>query len=124
MKSLRFLVDAGAIHGSLYASALMAEEVVVISKTSPVRRRAVEGAVGMLAGLVLACLNGPWLVSKLYRPLSGNADVCGQPVTEALSYFVKLQLVTGLLGGTFILLVSFLFRRMLRKRREARTAPT
>ena len=102
----------------------MAEEVVVVSKSSPVRRRALEGAVGMLAGLVIACLNGPWLVSKLYRPLSGNADVCGQPVTEALSYFVKLQLVSGVVGGGLILLVSFLFRRMLRKRREARTATT
>jgi len=100
----------------------MAEEVVVVTKTRPLRRRAVEGAVGMLTGLVIACLNGPWLVSKLYRPLSGNADVCGQPVTEALSYFVKLQLFAGLAGGAFILLVSFLFRRMLRKRREARTA--
>jgi hypothetical protein len=102
----------------------MAEEVVVVSKTSPIRRRAIEVAVGMLAGLVLACLSGPAMVSKLYRPLSGNADVCGQPVIEALSYFVKLQLIAGLVGGTIILLVSFLFRRMLRKRREARTAPT
>jgi hypothetical protein len=102
----------------------MAEEVVVVSKTSPIRRRAIEGAVGMLAGLVIACLNGPWLVSKLYRPLSGNADVCGQPVTEALSYFVNLQLVSGLIGGSIILVMSFLFRRTLRKRREARTATT
>jgi hypothetical protein len=102
----------------------MPEEVVVVTKTTPLRRRAIEGSVGMLAGLVIACLNGPWLVSKLYRPLSGNADVCGQPVTEALSYFVKLQLVSGLIGGSFLLVVSFLFRRMLRKRKEARTAPT
>lgn len=102
----------------------MAEEVVVVSKTSPIRRRAIEGAVGMLAGLVLACLSGPAMVSKLYRPLSGNADVCGQPVIEALSYFVKLQLIAGLVGGSLILLVSFLFRRMLKKRREARTATT
>jgi len=102
----------------------MAEEVVVITKTSPVRRRGVEAAVGMLAGLVLACLSGPWLVSQLYRPPSGNADLCGEPVTQALAYFVKLELFAGIAGGGFILLVSFLFRRMLRKRREARTAPT
>ena len=63
----------------------MPEEVVVATKPNLLRRRAIEGSVGMLAGLVIACLNGPWLVSKLYRPLSGNADVCGQPVTEALS---------------------------------------
>lgn len=102
----------------------MSEEVVPAAKPNLLRRRAIEGSVGMLVGLVIACLNGPWLVSKLYRPLSGNADVCGQPVTEALTYFVKLQLVSGLMGGSFLLLVSFLFRRMLRKRKEARTAPT
>ena len=102
----------------------MAEEVVVITKTSPVRRRAIEGAVGMLAGLVLACVNGPWLVSLLYTPPSGDTVSCGGPVTNALAYFVKLQLISGVIGGAFIVLVSFLFRRMLRKRREARTAPT
>ncbi len=102
----------------------MAEEVVVITKTNPVRRRAIEGAVGMLAGLVLACVNGPWLVSLLYTPPSGDTLSCGGPVTNALTYFVKLQLISGVIGGGFILLVSFLFRRMLSKRREARTAPT
>jgi hypothetical protein len=102
----------------------MSEEVVVITKTSPLRRRAIEGAVGALAGVVLACLGGPWLVSLLYTPPSGDTVSCGGPVTNALAYFVKLQLVFGLLGGGLILLMSFLFRRMLRRRREARTAPT
>jgi hypothetical protein len=45
-------------------------------------------------------------------------------VGEALSYFVKLQLTAGLLGSSFILLVSFMLRRMLRKRREARAVPS
>jgi hypothetical protein len=102
----------------------MAEEVVVISKTSPVRRRAIEAAVGMLAGLVLACLSGPAFVSFWYKPPSGDAFSCAGTVTEALAYFVKLELFAGVVGGGFILLVSFLFRRMLRKRREARTAIT
>src|SRR3954469_25928228 len=100
----------------------MAEEVVVVTKNSPLRRRAVEGSLGILAGIVLACLNGPWLVSRLYTPLSSDAATisCGTPVTNALAYFVKLQLVSGLVGGAFILVMSFAFRRMLRKRREAR----
>ncbi len=102
----------------------MAEEVVVITKTNPVKRRAIEGAVGMLAGLVLACLSGPAFVSFWYKPPSGDAFNCAGTVNDALSYFVKLELFAGVLGGAFILLVSFLFRRMLRKRREARTAPT
>lgn len=102
----------------------MAEEVVVVAKTNPVKRRAIEGAVGMLAGLVLACLSGPAFVSFWYKPPSGDAFSCAGTVNDALSYFVKLELFAGVLGGAFILLVSFLFRRMLRKRREARTAPT
>ncbi len=99
----------------------MAQELVVASKPSPLRRRGVEAAVGTLAGLVIACLNGPGLVSLLYTPPSGDTLSCGGPVTNALTYFVKLQLIAGLLGGTFLLLVSFLVRRMLHKRRQART---
>ncbi len=99
-------------------------EAVVVAKPHPVRRRAIEGTVGMLAGLVLACINGPWLVSLLYTPPSGDTLSCGGPVTNALTYFVKLQLISGAIGGGFILLMSFLFRRMLKKRREGRTAPT
>ena len=102
----------------------MAEEVLVVTKTHPVRRRALEGAVGMLAGLVIACLSGPAFVSFWYKPPSGDAFSCAGTVTEALAYFVELELFAGVAGGVFILLMSFLFRRMLRKRREARTAPT
>ena len=101
----------------------MAEEVVVISKSSPVRRRGIEGALGILVGLVFACLNGPWLLSLLYTPPSGTIS-CGPPVTDALNYFVKLQLISGLIGGAFILLASFLLRRMWRRRQAARTAPS
>jgi hypothetical protein len=101
----------------------MTEEVVV-SKASPARRRGVEAAIGMLAGLVLACVSGPAFVSFWYRPPSGDAFNCAGTVTEALGDFVKLELFAGLVGAAFILLVSFFFRRTLRRRREARTAPT
>ena len=77
----------------------------------------------MLAGVVFACLNGPWLLSLLYTPPSGDALSCGPTVNNALAYFVKLQLIAGFVGGVVILIGSFFFRRMLRKRREARTAP-
>ena len=102
----------------------MTEEVVVITKANPLKRRAIEGAVGALVGLVLACLSGPAFVSFWYKPPSGDAFSCAGTVTEALAYFVKLQLVLGLVGGVFLLLMSFLFRRMLRKRRESRTVPS
>ena len=99
--------------------ALMTEAIVEV-KASPLRRRAIEGSLGMLVGVVFACLNGPWLLSLLYTPPSGDALSCGPTVDNALSYFVKLQLVAGVVGGAAILVGSFLFRRMLRERREAR----
>jgi hypothetical protein len=101
----------------------MSEQVVVVSKGSPARRRAIEGALGVLAGVVIACLNGPWLLSLLYTSPRGNT-LCGNDVNDALAYFVKLQLGLGLIGGVFILLASFLLRRVWRKRREANTAPS
>lgn len=102
----------------------MTEEGVVVSRTSPLRRRAIEATVGLLAGLAGACVNGPWLVSLLYTPPSGDTVSCGQPVTHALTYFVRLQLTSAAIGGVVVLLGSFLFRRFLRKRREASAAPT
>lgn len=98
-------------------------EVVVVTKQSPVRRRAIEGALGVLVGVVFACLNGPWLLSLLYTSPRGNT-LCGNDVNDALAYFVKLQLTFGVLGGVFILIASFVIRRMLRKRREATAAPS
>jgi hypothetical protein len=103
----------------------MAEELVVTSKQSPLRRRGIEVAVGSLAGLVLACISGPQFVSLWYKPLSGAATIqCGNDVTAALGDFVKLQLGAGIAGGAILLLASFFFRRTLRKRREARAVPS
>jgi hypothetical protein len=97
-------------------------EAIMDAKPSPLRRRSIEGALGVLAGVVFACLNGPWLLSLLYKPLGSSAVSCGPDVDNALSYFVKVQLGAGLVGGVVFLIGSFFFRRMLRKRREARTA--
>jgi hypothetical protein len=101
----------------------MAEEVVVIAKPNTTRRRAIEGALGVLAGIVFACVNGPWLLSLLYTSPRGNT-LCGNDVNDALAYFVKLQLIFGVLGGSFLLAVSFFLRRVVRKRREAGTLPS
>jgi hypothetical protein len=97
----------------------MAEEVVVVSKAHPVRRRLIEGAIGVLAGVVLACMNGPWLLSLLYTPPSGDALSCGPTVNNALAYFVKLELGFGIFFGALVLAGSFVIRRLLKKRREA-----
>jgi hypothetical protein len=95
-------------------------EAIVEPKPNPVRRRAIEGSLGILAGVVFACLNGPWLLSLLYKPLGSSAVSCGPDVDNALSYFVKVQLGAGLVGGLLFLIGSFFFRRMMRQRREAR----
>jgi len=101
--------------GAPMSEAVVASQV----KASPVRRRAIEGSIGMLVGVVFACLNGPWLLSLLYKPLGSSAVSCGPDVDNALSYFVKVQLGAGLMGGVAFLIGSFFFRRMLRQRREA-----
>jgi hypothetical protein len=106
----------------IYARGLMAGELV-ITRASPLRRRGIEAAVGGLVGIVLACLNGPGLLSLLYTPPSGDSLSCGPTVSNALAYFVKLQLVSGLIGGAFIVLVSFFIRRALQRRRDARETP-
>lgn len=102
----------------------MPEAVIVAPKPSPLKRRGIEGAVGMLAGLVIACLSGPQFVSFWYKPPSGDAFNCAGTVNEALAYFVKLQLFAGLVGGGIILLISFLVRRLWRKRQQARAVPS
>lgn len=102
----------------------MAEEIAVAATDqSTLKRRGIEGAVGTLLGLVLACLSGPQFVSFWYKPPSGDAFNCAGTVNEALSYFVKLQLTAGIVGGALLLLLSFVIRRTLRKRREARAVP-
>ena len=99
----------------------MSEASVALQvKPSILRRRAVEGSLGVLVGVVFACLNGPWLLSLLYKPLGSSAVSCGPDVDNALSYFVKVQLGAGLVGGVMFLVGSFFFRRMLRRRRDAR----
>lgn len=100
---------------------LMSEEIVVV-KTSATRRRAIEGSLGILAGIVLACLNGPTLLSWFYTPPAGDALSCGPTINNALAFFVKLQIAFGLVGGALLLVGSFLVRRALRKRGEGAAA--
>ena len=102
----------------------MAQEVLVVNRSNPFKRRAVEGSIGMLVGLGFACVNGPWLLSLLYTPPSGDALSCGPTVSNALGYFVKLQLTAGLIGGALLLLGSFLLRRMWRNRSASSAAPS
>jgi hypothetical protein len=101
----------------------MPDEVVVI-KSSPTRRRAIEGSLGVLVGIVFACLNGPTLLSWFYTPPAGDALSCGPTINNALAFFVQLQLGFGLAGGAVLLIGSFVLRRALRKRRDGGAAVT
>jgi hypothetical protein len=106
-----------------YARRPMPDEVVVI-KSSPTRRRAIEGSLGILAGIVFACFNGPTLLSWFYTPPAGDALSCGPTINNALAFFVQLQLGFGLVGGALLLVGSFLVRRALRKRGQGGAAVT
>jgi hypothetical protein len=87
-------------------------------KARPFRRLAAEVSVGALLGFGISSVNGPALVSLLYKPLSGDAFNCAGSVTDALVYFVQLQLIAGALGALLTALVMLLVRRALKKRRE------
>ena len=102
----------------------MAEEALVATPPNLLKRRLVEGSIGMLLGIGFACVNGPWLLSLLYTPPSGDALSCGPTVSNALNYFVKLQITAGLIGGGLLLVGSFLLRRMWKNRSASKTAPS
>lgn len=107
--------------GHNYARRPMPDEMVVI-KSSPTRHRAIEGSLGILAGIVFACFNGPTLLSWFYTPPAGDALSCGPTINNALAFFVQLQLGFGLIGGALLLVGSFFVRRALRTRREGGAA--
>ena len=96
---------------------------VAIEKPRKLQRFLVQGSAGALIGFVISSLNGPALVSWLYKPLRGDALNCANTVSEALIYFVRLQLLAGRLGGGFVLFISFLLRRSLSRRRAAKVLP-
>jgi len=90
---------------------------------STLRRTLYEVGSGTALGFVLACVWGPAVVSTKYTPLSDSANLCGGPVNEALSSFVRVQLISAAVGAVLVWSILFFSRRALRKRREKRQVP-
>ncbi|HET9954882.1 MAG TPA: hypothetical protein VFQ61_10275 [Polyangiaceae bacterium] len=93
-------------------------------RSSPVRRTALELAIGLVAGVVGASVFGPSMISFWYEPPSKDAFSCASSVEQALKDFLKLQLGLALVGALVLVLASFLVRRFFRQRRERRSSNT
>lgn len=83
------------------------------------RRTWLVACVGVILGFAGACLQGPELVSLLFKPLQDSFS-CSGSVNLALNQFVKLQLTFAVLGGALGLSGLFFWRRFFRQRAEAK----
>jgi hypothetical protein len=90
-------------------------------KPSALKKVILQLGVGVALGFLVACLAGPWLVSSLYKPPSGDAFSCAGSVKNALAQFVWLQLGCAALGGLGLWLALFFGGRLLRGKRGAKT---
>ena len=87
------------------------------------RRTLLVACVGIILGFAGASVQGPELVSLLFKPLQDSFS-CSGSVNLALTQFVRLQLTCAVLGAALALLVLFFWRRFLRRRAEARQSRT
>ena len=89
-----------------------------ISKSN--HRRTLLGAcVGIILGFAGASMEGPELVSLLFKPLQDSFS-CSPSVNLALTQFVRLQLTCAVIGGALALVAMFFWRRFFRRRAEAK----
>jgi hypothetical protein len=87
------------------------------------RRTLLVACVGIILGFAGASVQGPELVSLLFKPLQDSFS-CSGSVNLALTQFVRLQLTCAVLGAALALLVLFFWRRFMRRRAEARQSRT
>ena len=97
-----------------YAAAV-AEELSKVNY----RRTLLIACAGVILGFTGATLEGPELVSLLFKPLQDSFS-CSSSVNLALSQFVKLQLTCAVLGAVLALVGMFFWRRFFRRRAEAK----
>lgn len=90
-------------------------------KTTTWRRVVVEVLVGAALGFIAWSLTGASVVSWWYEPPSKDAFSCAGTVRSALGEFVKMQLIFAAIGGGVVALIMYVGRRLLARRRAART---
>lgn len=83
------------------------------------RRTLLIACLGVILGFAGATVEGPELVSLLFKPLQDSFS-CSGSVNLALSQFVKLQLTCAVLGAVLALVGTFFWRRFFRRRAEAK----
>ena len=98
-----------------YAAAVAEAELSKVNH----RRTLLIGCVGVILGFTGATVEGPELVSLLFKPLQDSFS-CSSSVNLALSQFVKLQLTCAVLGAVLALVGTFFWRRFFRRRAEAK----
>jgi len=100
---------------SPYAAAVAEEQLSKVNH----RRTLLIACVGVILGFTGATLEGPELVSLLFKPLQDSFS-CSGSVNLALSQFVKLQLTCAVLGAVLALVGTYFWRRFFRRRAEAK----
>jgi hypothetical protein len=83
------------------------------------RRVLLIASLGVIVGFAFACIEGPRLVSLLFKPLQDSFS-CAPTVNQALSQFVSLQLTCAGVGAAAALAGQFFWRRFLRRRAESK----
>jgi len=83
------------------------------------RRTLLIACVGVILGFTGATIEGPELVSLLFKPLQDSFS-CSGSVNLALSQFVKLQLTCAVVGAVLALVGTYFWRRFFRRRAEAK----
>jgi hypothetical protein len=83
------------------------------------RRTLLVACVGIILGFAGASVQGPELVSLLFKPLQDSFS-CSGSVNLALTQFVRLQLTSAVLGGVLALVVLFFWRRYMKQRADAK----
>ena len=89
------------------------------SSPSNHRRGWLVACLGVIFGFAFACVEGPTLVSWLFKPLQDSFS-CAPSVNQALTQFVRLQLTCAVLGAVVALAGQFFWRRFLRRRAETK----
>jgi hypothetical protein len=98
-----------------YARCVAEEELSKVNH----RRTLLIACVGIILGFTGATVEGPEMVSLLFKPLQDSFS-CSSSVNLALSQFVKLQLTCAVLGAVLALVGVFFWRRFFRRRAEAK----
>jgi len=80
-------------------------------KSSLVRRGGAAAAVGAVIGFVAWSLAGPGIISLWYEPPSRDAFSCAGTVKTALSQFVKMQLISAVIGAAGVAVLWLAVRR-------------